>query len=77
MSRKVHVKIKAGALCGAMGDISEQTVEIAENITYENLLGILGINEGTVIVLNEGNAVSLDGIISSDELTIMRVVSGG
>jgi sulfur carrier protein len=77
VSKKVHVKIQAEAFCGAMGEISEQTVEIAENITYENLLDILGINEGTVIVLNEGNAVPLDGIISSDELTIMRVVSGG
>lgn len=60
-----------------MEEISEQTVEIGENLTYENLLDILGINDGTVIVLNEGNAVPLDGIISSDKLTVMRVVSGG
>ncbi|AAM06324.1 TPA: MoaD/ThiS family protein [Methanosarcina acetivorans] len=77
MSKKVHVRIQAGALCGAMEEISEQTVEIGENLTYENLLDILGINDGTVIVLNEGNAVPLDGIISSDKLTVMRVVSGG
>ena len=70
MSKKVHITIQAG-------EISEQTVEIAENTTYEDLLDRLEINQETVLVLNGGNAVPLDGTISSDKLTILRVVTGG
>ncbi len=70
MSKKVHVTIQAG-------EISEQTVEIAENTTYEDLLDTLKINQETVLVLNEGNAVPLDGAVTSDKLTILRVVTGG
>ncbi|WP_345945463.1 MoaD/ThiS family protein [Methanosarcina sp. DH2] len=67
---KVHITIQAG-------EISEQTVEIAETATYEDLLDTLDINQETVLVLNGGNAVPLDGAISSDRLTILRVVTGG
>jgi sulfur carrier protein len=70
VSRKVHVTIQAGK-------ISEQTVEVAETATYEDLLNILDINQETVLVLNGGNAVPLDGSISSDRLTILKVVTGG
>lgn len=70
MSKKVHITIQAG-------EISEQTVEIAENTTYEALLDTLKINQETVLVLNEGNAVPLDGAVTSDKLTILRVVTGG
>lgn len=70
MSKKVHITIQAG-------EISEQTVEIAENTTYEDLLDTLKINQETVLVLNEGNAVPLDGAVTSDKLTILRVVTGG
>ena len=70
MSKKVHIKIQAG-------DISEQTVEIFENTTYEDLLDRLKINQETVLVLNGGNAVPLDGTISSNEITILKVVTGG
>lgn len=70
MSKKVHIKIQAG-------DISEQIVEIAENATYEDLLDRLKINQETVLVLNGGNAVPLDGTISSNEITILKVVTGG
>lgn len=70
MSKKVHITIQAG-------EISEQTVEIAENTTYEALLDTLKINQETVLVLNEGNAVPLDGTVTSDKLTILRVVTGG
>ena len=70
MSKKVHIKIQAG-------DISEQTVEIAENTTYEDLLDRLKINQETVLVLSGGNAVPLDGTISSKEITILKVVTGG
>ena len=70
MSKKVHITIQAG-------EISEQTVEIAENTTYEALLDTLKINQETVLVLNEGNAVPLDEAVTSDKLTILRVVTGG
>ncbi|AKB17969.1 Ubiquitin-like small archaeal modifier protein SAMP2 [Methanosarcina sp. WWM596] len=59
------------------GEISEQTVEVAESATYEDLLDTLDINQETVLVLNGGNAVPLDGTINSDRLTILKVVTGG
>ncbi|WP_440955091.1 hypothetical protein ACSAZK_16365 [Methanosarcina sp. Mfa9] len=70
MSKKVHITIQAG-------EISEQTVEVADDASYEDLLDTLDINQETVLVLNEGNAVPLDGIVLSDKLTILRVVTGG
>lgn len=70
MSKKVHITIQAG-------EISEQTVEVAETATYEDLLDELNINQETVLVLNGGNAVPLDGAIGSDRLTILKVVTGG
>jgi sulfur carrier protein len=70
VSKKVHITIQAG-------EITEQTVEIADDASYENLLDTLNINQETVLVLNEGNAVPLDGTVSSDKLTILRVVTGG
>jgi len=70
VSKEVHIKIQAG-------DISEQTVEIFENTTYEDLLDRLKINQETVLVLSGGNAVPLDGTISSNEITILKVVTGG
>ena len=70
MSKKVHITIQSG-------EISEQTVEIADDASYEDLLNTLNINQETVLVLNEGNAVPLDGTVSFDKLTILRVVTGG
>lgn len=70
MSKKINVAIKTG-------NISEQTVEVEDHSTYENLLEVLKINPETVLVLNEGKAVPLDGEISSARLTILRVVRGG
>ncbi|WP_269850520.1 MoaD/ThiS family protein [Methanosarcina horonobensis] len=54
MSKKIHITIQAG-------EISEQTVEVAETVTYEELLDTLDINQETVLVLNGGNAVPLTG----------------
>jgi len=70
VNKKVHITIQAG-------EISEQTVEMAETATYEDLLDKLDINQETVLVLNGGNAVPLDGTIGSDRLTILKVVTGG
>jgi len=70
LSKRLHITIQAG-------EISEQTVEVAESATYEDLLDELNINQETVLVLNGGNAVPLDGAIDSDKLTILKVVTGG
>ena len=70
MSKKVHITIQAG-------EIVEQPVDVAETATYEDLLDELNINQETVLVLNGGNAVPLDGAIGSDKLTILKVVTGG
>lgn len=69
MSKKVHLTIQSG-------DVSEQTVEIADNATYEDLLDTLKINPETALVLKDGNSVPLDGFVDSDKLTILKVVAG-
>lgn len=69
MSKKVQLTIQAG-------DISEQTVEVVDDATYEDLLDSLKINYETVLVLKDGNSVPLDGTINSDKLTILKVVAG-
>ncbi|MDD3042791.1 MAG: MoaD/ThiS family protein [Methanosarcinaceae archaeon] len=69
MSKKVQLTIQAG-------DISEQVVEVSDDATYEDLLDSLMINYETVLVLKDGNSVPLDGIITSDKLTILKVVAG-
>ena len=59
------------------GGTSEQTIEIEEGTTYECLLNDLEINQETVIVLKDGQPVPLDGTVSSSDLTILKIVSGG
>ena len=70
MSIKVNVKLLAGG-------VSEEQVQVEDDSKYEDLLKILGINQETVIVLKDGQAVPLDGTVTSDNLTILRIVSGG
>ena len=70
MSIKVNVKILAGG-------ISEQTIEFEEDTTYECLLDDLEINQETVIILKDGQAVPLDGTVTSSDITILKIVSGG
>ncbi|MBN2488243.1 MAG: MoaD/ThiS family protein [Methanosarcinaceae archaeon] len=59
------------------GGVSEQTLEIDDGITYEDLLRMLDINQETVIVLKDGQSVPLDGTVMSGNLSILRTVSGG
>ncbi|MDF1533748.1 MAG: MoaD/ThiS family protein [Methanosarcinaceae archaeon] len=70
MSIKVNLKVLAGGT-------SEQTIEVEENTTYECLLDDLEINQETVIVLKDGQAVPLNGTVTSSNLTILKIVSGG
>ncbi|MDO9516843.1 MAG: MoaD/ThiS family protein [Methanosarcinaceae archaeon] len=70
MSIKVNIKVLAGGT-------SEQIIEVEENTTYECLLDDLEINQETVIVLKDGQAVPLDGTVTSSDITILKIVSGG
>lgn len=70
MSITVNLKILSGG-------VSEQTLEIDDGTTYEDLLRIVGINQETVIVLKDGQSVPLDGVVMSGNLSILRIVSGG
>lgn len=60
-----------------MGNKSEKKMDVDDECTYEELLNILDINPETVLVLNNGQAVPLDEIIDSGDLTILKIVSGG
>ncbi len=66
----MNIKILAGGT-------SEQTIEVEDDATYGYLLDMLDINQETVIVLKDGQAVPLDGTVMSGDLTILRIVSGG
>ncbi|MEA3397862.1 MAG: MoaD/ThiS family protein [Chloroflexota bacterium] len=55
----------------------EQDLKIPEGTTYESLLNILDINEETVIILKDGEAVPLDGTVVSSNLKILYIASGG
>lgn len=67
---KVRIKILSG---GAI----EQTLELSENWTYEELLQSLHINPEIVIVFRNGMPVPLDEKLNSDDVQILRVVTGG
>ena len=67
---KVRIKILSGG-------VKEETCEVPEDFTYENLLGSLSINPEIVLVFRNGNPVPLDETVTSDDVEILRVVSGG
>ncbi len=59
------------------GGIKEQTMEVSEGSTYEELLGSLQINPEIVIVFRKGIPVPLDERMTQDDVEILRVVTGG
>ncbi|VVB89414.1 Small archaeal modifier protein 2 [uncultured archaeon] len=67
---KINVKILSGG-------IRNQALEISSDSTYEDLLGTLHINPEIVIVFRKGEPVPLDETVTSDNVEIMRVVTGG
>jgi len=72
---RVNVQILAGT-----GD--ERILEVADDATYELLLGLLGINPEEVIVLRNGQPVPEDERLSEHgeacpAITIIRIVSSG
>lgn len=58
-------------------DKSEQSVNIEIGATYEDLLKKLDINEESVIVLKDGNATPLDGVVESGKIQVLKITSGG
>ncbi|MCD1296126.1 thiamine biosynthesis protein ThiS [Methanocella sp. CWC-04] len=67
---KIPVKIYAGK-------VSSMDVELPEGSTYIDLLDTLKINPETVIVFKNGTPVAVDSNVTSGNVDIMRVVSGG
>ena len=67
---KVKVKILSGG-------VKEQTMEVCEDETYEELLRSLHINPEIVIVFRSGVPVPLDEKLTCDDVDILRVVTGG
>lgn len=58
-------------------DNSEYPVNIENGSTYEDLLKTLDINEESVIVLKDGQATPLDGVVESGNIQVLKITSGG
>ncbi|WP_410807825.1 hypothetical protein [Methanohalobium sp.] len=58
-------------------DDSEYPVNIENGATYEDLLKTLDINEESVIVLKNGQATPLDGVVESGNIQVLKITSGG
>lgn len=67
---KVKVKVLSGG-------VKEQTMDVGEDATYEELLHTLRINPEMVIVFRSGVPVPLDEKLTGDDVDILRVVTGG
>lgn len=67
---KIKVKILSGG-------VKEEVVEVPKDSTYEEILGSLHINPEIVIVFCRGVPMPLDEKVSSDDVDILRVVTGG
>jgi sulfur carrier protein len=58
-------------------ELSNRQLKVPDGTTYENILDILGMNQETVLLLNEKKAVPVDGIAVPGNLTIMCIASQG
>lgn len=67
------MKIKTEEIPG--NKVSE--LEISEGSTYETVLQNLGINPETVLLLNNGQSVPLDGTVAPGTIKILHVALGG
>lgn len=64
------------------GNEEEKRIEVLQDDTYENVLEKLKINPEEVVVLRNGKPVPEDEQVvdeknASEEITIIRIVSGG
>ena len=67
---QVRIKILAGG-------VLEKTVEVDRGSTYSDILGGLGFNSETVVVMVNGRPVPTDDIVDSGRIEILKIVSGG
>ena len=58
-------------------DISNRELEVSQGTTYEKILETLGLNQETVLILNNGQAVPVDGAAVPGNLTIICIASQG
>lgn len=70
MSPQVEIKIFPESPEG-------QILDVPDGATYEDLLNMLDINQELVILLNNGQAVPIDGTVDAGTITILRAISGG
>lgn len=59
------------------GDISNRELEVPQGTTYEKILETLGLNQETVLLLNNGQAVPVDGAAMFGNLTLICIASQG
>ncbi len=57
--------------------VKQESLEVDEDSTYEELLLALHINPEIVIVFRNGIPVPLDEKLTPDDIEILRVVTGG
>jgi sulfur carrier protein len=58
-------------------DIPNKELEVSQGTTYEQILEKLGLNQETVLILKNGQAVPVDATAMSGSLTIMCIASQG
>ncbi len=58
-------------------DISNTELEVSQGTTYEKILETIGLNQETVLILKDGQAVPIDGMAMSGSLTIICIASQG
>jgi sulfur carrier protein len=58
-------------------DIPNKELEVSQGTTYEQILQKLGLNQETVLILKNGQAVPVDGTVMPGSLTIMCIASQG
>ncbi len=62
----------------ADGGVHREFFVVEESTTYEDIIGRLGVNPETVVVLQGGVPQSFDDSVSSeDEIVVLKIVSGG
>jgi len=69
--RALTIRIRADGL------VTERTVDLDRDLTYDQLFMLLNINPETVVALLEGHPVPADDLVEAKDLEIVRVVSSG
>lgn len=85
MTIQMHIEILNSNLSDSVGPgeniqnsntcIREVTVPRGAN--YENVLGLLGLNQETVLIFKDGQPLPLDARVMSGDLRIICIASNG